>query len=91
MYEHSSHFYRDVYVGKNSVKYLAAAILSVTVATPVMGVCETLAGAYLAARQADLARDYTASEQYYGSALLRDSSNPNLLESQIMAYIYAMI
>jgi tetratricopeptide (TPR) repeat protein len=80
-------FYRDAHVGKNSVKYLAATVLSVTLATPVIGVCETLSGAYLAARQADLARDYTASEQYYGRALLRDPNNPSLLESQIMAHM----
>ena len=47
------------------VNYLAIVLLCVTLGVPISGAAKSLSGAYLAARQADLERDYRVSEQYY--------------------------
>jgi len=44
-----------------------------------------LAGPYLAARAASTANDYEAAARYYARALIRDSRNPELLQSAILA------
>lgn len=41
------------------------------------------AGAYLAARQASIAHDYSAAAQYLTQALIRDPSNPRLMEQVV--------
>ena len=46
-----------------------------------------LAGAYLAARQASAAADYSNAATYYTEALVRDPSNPVLLENALLAQI----
>ena len=69
------------------MKYLATILLSVTLIVPISGTAETGSGAYLAARQADLARDYRASEQYYTRALRQDPNNPLLMEYLVMAHM----
>ena len=69
------------------VKYLATVLLSVTLIAPISGTAETGSGAYLAARQADLARDYRVSEQYYTRALRQDPNNPLLMEYLVMAHM----
>ncbi|WP_083626798.1 tetratricopeptide repeat protein [Rhodovulum sp. ES.010] len=46
-----------------------------------------LSGAYLAARHASMYGDYRAAAQYYGEALVRDPSNPRLLENALTAYV----
>ncbi len=46
-----------------------------------------LAGAYLAARHAGLTSDYAAAAQYFTRALTRDPSNPELLESALLAFV----
>ena len=48
---------------------------------------EGLAGAYLAARQASFASDYANAAIYYTAALVRDPSNPVLLENSVLAQI----
>lgn len=48
---------------------------------------EGLAGAYLAARIASAESDYAAAAQYYTQALVRDPSNPLIMENAIMAFV----
>ncbi len=43
------------------------------------------AGAYLAARQAGLSNDYSAASTYFSEALVRDPTNPLLLENAVNA------
>lgn len=46
-----------------------------------------LVGAYLAGRQASGSNDYAAAAEYYTKALVRDPSNPALLESALIAQV----
>ncbi|MEL6644528.1 MAG: tetratricopeptide repeat protein [Pseudomonadota bacterium] len=62
-----------------------AATLALTDVTP--AVADGNAGAYLAGRQAGLANDYEAAAQYFARALLRDPSNPSLIENAASAYL----
>lgn len=48
---------------------------------------EGLAGSYLAARHASAASDYASASVYYTAALVRDPSNPVLLENAVLAQI----
>ena len=48
-----------------------------------------LAGAYLAARAADLAGDFTEAKEYLARALAEDPANPGLLEGLIVAQVGA--
>lgn len=50
-------------------------------------VAESLAGSYIAGRQARFLNDYSAAAQYFSRALARDPSNPLILESAILAQI----
>lgn len=45
------------------------------------------AGAYLAARQASYANDFTAAARYFGQAITADTANPSLLENAVIAYM----
>ena len=69
------------------VNYLAIVLLCVTLGVPISGAAKSLSGAYLAARQADLERDYRVSEQYYTRAVQQDPNNPVLMEHLIMAHM----
>ena len=46
-----------------------------------------IAGAYLAARQADMLSDYATASRYYTQALARDPSDPTLLEKAMTAWL----
>ncbi|HHI71129.1 MAG TPA: hypothetical protein ENJ91_09010, partial [Rhodobacteraceae bacterium] len=46
-----------------------------------------LSGAYLAARHASFYSDYKAGAEYYTKALMRDPSNPMLLENTLMSFV----
>ena len=48
---------------------------------------ESLAGSYLAGRQARYDSDFNAGAQYYTRALTRDPSNPQILESVVLAQL----
>ena len=65
----------------------AALVLSLTVAAPSPVLAETLAGSYLAGRSASVRNDFEAAAQYYASALARDPSNVELMESGTLAYL----
>lgn len=62
---------------------LAAAVLLNISPPPAQA--EGDAGAYLAARQARYENDFAAAAQYYTKALARDPSNPQILESAVVA------
>lgn len=64
---------------------LATAIL---VASPVQNAqADDAIGAYLAARQARYDNDFVAAAQYYTRALTKDPSNPEILESAVIAQL----
>lgn len=44
-------------------------------------------GAYLAARQASMDKDYVPAAKYFSQALAEDPSNPAIMESTVVAYV----
>jgi len=48
---------------------------------------QSFSGSYLAARQADLRNDFAASARYYTQALVREPSNPELMEALVLSQI----
>ncbi|WP_246058888.1 tetratricopeptide repeat protein [Shimia litoralis] len=71
-----------------AVSFLRKLTLSVVLTTLTLPAqAEGLSGAYLAARQASMNSDYTASAEYFTRALTRDPSNPKILESAVLAYL----
>lgn len=66
-------------------RYLAAFLMAQTLALPALS--ESLAGSYLAGRQAQYLNDFEASAQYFTRAMLRDQNNPQILESAILAHL----
>lgn len=48
---------------------------------------EDAVGAYLAARQASMVKDYEAAAEYFTQALTRDPDNPAILESVVVARV----
>lgn len=65
----------------------AAALLALGLTLPAAGFSDTMSGAYLAGRQAAQKGDYQAAARYYSRALLRDRTNPALMESAALAYL----
>ncbi|MCR9089655.1 MAG: tetratricopeptide repeat protein [Rhodobacteraceae bacterium] len=63
---------------------IAAAALC---AAPFVADARNNAGAYLAARQAGIANDFSAAAEYYTRALALDASNTGLMESVILANV----
>ena len=63
---------------------LVAALLATT-AGPLMA--QGNAGAYLAARQAAFQSDFRAAADYFGRALVRDTKNPDILQSALTAQL----
>lgn len=63
----------------------ALALVAAIAASPVFA--QGNAGQYLAARQAGMASDYKAAAEYFSRALMRDRSNPVLLENAVTSYI----
>lgn len=64
---------------------LATAIALSFPAAPVKA--DDPAGAYLAARQARFDNDFTAAARYFTQALTQDASNPEILESAVVAHL----
>ena len=63
--------------------------LSLPVPSPFAGpaAADTASGAFLAARQAITGNDFRAAATYYTRALIRDPSNPPLMESAVLAHL----
>ncbi|MGV6811917.1 MAG: tetratricopeptide repeat protein [Brevirhabdus sp.] len=70
---------------KTIFRTLAIGALSLVLCTPVSA--DGLAGSYLAARVAGMNSDFKAAAQYYTQAVMRDPSNPDLLENLIISQI----
>lgn len=66
---------------------LTALVLAAVLATPLRAEGDGDAGAYLAARIAEVENDFRAAAGWYGKAILSDSGNPRLLEGAILAEI----
>ncbi len=66
---------------------LSAALLATVMILPTGAQSEGLAGAYLAARQASFYSDYQQAADWYARAIVRDPSNPVLLENTLTALI----
>ncbi|MEM9031058.1 MAG: tetratricopeptide repeat protein [Pseudomonadota bacterium] len=63
---------------------ILAALLT-TVSQPVLA--QGNAGAYLAARQAAFESDFRSAADYFGRALVRDTKNPDILQSALTAQL----
>ena len=63
----------------------AAALLSGSLGLPALS--DEAAGAYLAARQARYESDYAAAAEYLTQALIKDPSNPELLDFTAAAFV----
>ncbi len=69
----------------SSATFCAALALSVFANPAPVAADNGLVGSYLAARQASSFSDYQAAADYYTRALVRDSSNPSLLQSALIS------
>ena len=70
-----------------SVKVIAFALAGLGLSAPAPSAAQGVAGPYLAARHATIFSDFRAAADYYGQAIMKDPSNPALLESAAMSYI----
>ncbi|MGJ8595799.1 tetratricopeptide repeat protein [Sulfitobacter sp.] len=61
--------------------------LALTVSVPVAVSAETLAGSYLAGRNASVRNDFEIAAGYYATALARDQANVELMEGATLAYL----
>jgi tetratricopeptide (TPR) repeat protein len=62
-------------------------VLAIALGLPVGASANSLAGDYLAARQATYSGDYKAAAEYYGKAIAFDPSNGDLLERAVLSNI----
>jgi len=67
--------------------FRSVAVSALVAALALPAVADSFAGPYLAARQASYGSDYTNSARYYSEALMRDPSNPGLLENAVLAFM----
>ena len=70
---------------QNLMKTVSAATLAVALAAPVSA--QSLAGSYLAGRSAAVNNDFTAAAEYYSAAMARDTSNVELMDDAVLAYL----
>ncbi|WP_146586519.1 tetratricopeptide repeat protein [Puniceibacterium confluentis] len=66
---------------------LRGVVLAVALGLPASGQANSLAGDYLAARQATYSGDYKAAAEYYGKVIMFDPSNGELLERAVLSNI----
>ena len=72
-------------MSNRAYQMLQGAVLAVALGTPIAASANSLAGDYLAARQATYAGDFKAAADYYGKAILFDPSNGDLLERAVLS------
>ncbi|WP_299281043.1 tetratricopeptide repeat protein [uncultured Tateyamaria sp.] len=65
----------------------SAALATLLALSPAVGTAQSLAGPYLAGRQAAILSDYEAAARYFSQALARDPSNPSLMEDAIVGQL----
>nr|WP_261385595.1 tetratricopeptide repeat protein [Tateyamaria omphalii] len=63
----------------------SVALAAVVATTPHVASAQSVAGSYLAGRQAAMTSDFEAAARYYTAALARDPSNLELMEDAIVA------
>jgi len=68
-----------------TASFVLGLALSCATSLPAVAQDRGLAGPYLAARTASGANDFDAAARYYARTLIRDSRNPELLQSAIVA------
>lgn len=68
-------------------RFLGSAALAVCLLTPVATMASSLAGDYLAGRQASFDGNIQAAADYYGRAVMFDPENPTILERAALAEI----
>ncbi len=68
-------------------KTLRGAVLAIALALPAATAANSLAGDYLAARQATYSGDYKAAAEYYGRVIEFDPTNGDLLERAVLSNI----
>lgn len=66
---------------------MAALALTISVAAPAPVSAESLAGSYLAGRNASARNDFEIAASYYATALARDPENIELMESAVLSYL----
>lgn len=66
-------------------RFMAVLTLVLTLAAP--GLANGLSGAYLAARVAGMNSDFDKASEYYTRAIMRDPSNPALLENLVISLV----
>lgn len=74
-------------MGFSTFRRAALAVFVGLMALPGSGYSQSVAGAYLAARQAASGSDFDAASQYFTRALLKDPDNPALLESVVASQL----
>ncbi|MEX0371549.1 MAG: tetratricopeptide repeat protein [Tateyamaria sp.] len=65
----------------------SAAVAAIVAITPHVVSAQSVAGSYLAARQAAILSDFEAAARYYTAALARDPGNLTLMEDAIVAQV----
>lgn len=79
---------QPAFTGNRALKQLRTATLTAILSVTSLGAwAEEDAGAYLAARQAQIQNDFAAAAQYYSQALTRDRANPVIMESAVASFI----
>jgi tetratricopeptide (TPR) repeat protein len=66
---------------------LSASVAALTLTSTAPVRADGAAGAYLAARQAAVRSDFAQAAKYFSEALARDTQNPELIESALLAYL----
>ena len=67
--------------------FSSAVLAALVAAGPQEAEAQSVAGSYLAARQAAVHSDFEAAARYYSAALARDSANQSLMEDAIVALL----
>jgi len=70
---------------QNLMKTVSAMAMAFALAAPVGA--QSLAGSYLAGRSAAVNNDFTAAAEYYSAAMARDTSNVELMDDAVLAYL----
>ncbi|WP_299648081.1 tetratricopeptide repeat protein [uncultured Tateyamaria sp.] len=65
----------------------SVALAAVLVTTPHVAPAQSVAGSYLAGRQAAILSDFEASARYYTAALARDPGNVDLMEDAVVSQL----
>lgn len=65
----------------------SVALAAIVATTPLVASAQSVAGSYLAGRQAAILSDFEASARYFSAALARDPGNADLMEDAIVSQL----